>query len=330
MIKLPKIWLMRQAGRYLPEYQKIRKDIKSFLDLCYNPEKAAEVTLQPIERFGLSAAIVFSDILVTADSLGVKVEFKENIGPVLEKIESLEQAKNLQTTQYCTKFSSVKKTIEIAKKSLNETPIIGFIGGSWTICAYLLEGRGKTNFQEAVKKIYTDPKIVETLINKVTEQNIYYLKEQIRGGADIVQIFESHCGIVPNEYLEQMVINPTNVICKEIKKEFPNIKIIGFPRGSGFSYEKFIAETDVDIIGCDQSVPIEKMKTWQKDKIIQGNLDPLILFSNPDVIKNQVDKIMQTLDNDRLIFNLGHGILPNTPVENVKFLVEYVKTWKQK
>jgi len=327
-VLIPKIWLMRQAGRYLPEYQKIRKTIPTFLDLCYNSEKAAEVTLQPVERFDLSAAIVFSDILVTADSLGINVEFKESIGPVLKTINTQTEADKLRPVEHCNQFSKVKKTIEIVKTKINNKPIIGFVGGSWTVCAYILEGRGKTEFKEAIKKIYTDPKLVQTLIDKITEQNIYYLKEQIRGGAEIVQIFESHSGIVPNNNLEDLIIKPTNLICKEIRKEFPNIKIVGFPRGGGFFYDKFINETDIDIIGCDQHVPIEKMQDWQKIKIVQGNLDPLVLFSNFDIIKSRVDDIMNSLDNKRLIFNLGHGILPQTPVDNVKFLIDYVKSWK--
>jgi uroporphyrinogen decarboxylase len=319
---------MRQAGRYLPEYREVRKKIGSFLDLCYTPEKAAEVTLQPIKRFDLSAAIVFSDILVTADSLGIKVEFLEGEGPVLEKITSLEQAKSLKTNEKCKQFDKIQKTIKICRTNLGEKPIIGFVGGAWTIAAYMIEGRGKTEFKEAIKKIYTDKELVYTLIDKITEQNIYYLKEQIRGGASIVQIFESHCGIIPPEYLEDLVIKPTNLICSEIRKEFPEIKIIGFPRGAGYFYDKFIDKTTVDIIGCDQYLPLKKIKQWQEVKIVQGNLDPLVLFSNSDIIRNKVDEIMSKLDQSRLIFNLGHGILPQTPVENVKFLVDYVKSWK--
>jgi uroporphyrinogen decarboxylase len=327
-MELPKIWLMRQAGRYLPEYQEVRKKISSFLELCYDPENAAKVTMQPIERFDLSAAIVFSDILVTADSLGIKVEFKEGIGPIVETITSLEKAESLKITEKCEQFNKIRKTIEIIKTKIDNKPIIGFVGGAWTVCAYILEGRGKTDFKEAVKMTYTNPKLVQTLINKITEQNIYYLKEQIRGGAEIIQIFESHAGIVPSNYLEEIIIKPTNLICQAIKKEFPKIKIIGFPRGSGYFYDKFINETDIDIIGCDQHVPIQKMKEWQNHKVVQGNLDPLVLFSDQQNIKTRVDYIMQNLDPSKLIFNLGHGILPNTPVDNVKFLVDYVKSWK--
>ncbi len=324
---IPKIWLMRQAGRYMPEYQEVRKSFPSFLDLCYDPEKAAKVTMQPVDKFDLSAAIVFSDILVTADSLGVKTEFKENQGPVLEKMNTLQQAKNLVITEKCWQFSQIAKTIEIVKKRINNKPIIGFVGGSWTVCAYILEGVGKTGFKEAIKKIYTDPLLVEILIEKITQQNIYYLKEQIRAGANFVQIFESHAGIVPPEKFEELVIKPTNNICQAIKEEFPNIDIIGFPRGCGYLYDKFIDETAIDIIGCDQYIPIKKMRGWQNKKIVQGNLDPLVLFSNPDIIKEKVRNIMDNLDKEKLIFNLGHGILPGTPVENVKFLSLCVQSW---
>jgi uroporphyrinogen decarboxylase len=166
---------MRQAGRYLPEYREVRKNIPTFLDLCYNPEKAAEVTLQPITRFDLSAAIVFSDILVTADSLNIKVEFFEGEGPVLKKITTQTEVENLKTTEKSEKFDKIKETIKICKTNLNNKPLIGFIGGAWTVSAYILEGRGKTEFKEAIKKIYTDNRLVTSLIEKVCEQNIYYL-----------------------------------------------------------------------------------------------------------------------------------------------------------
>jgi len=265
---------------------------------------------------------------VTADSLNIKVEFLEGEGPILKRITTQAEVDNLRTTEKCEKFDRIKETIRICKKNLEDKPLIGFVGGAWTVAAYILEGRGKTEFKEAVKKTYTENKLVTSLVEKVCEQNIYYLKEQIRAGASIVQIFESHCGILPPEYLDELVIKPTNLICREIRKEFPDVKIIGFPRGAGYFYDEFIDKTEVDIIGCDQYLPLEKMKEWQKTKIVQGNLDPLALFSNSDIIKNKVDKIMSTLDPNKLIFNLGHGILPQTPIENVKFLVDYVKSWK--
>lgn len=327
-MQLPKIWLMRQAGRYLPEYMKIRKNCPSFLDLCYNSNLAYEVTLQPITRFDLDAAIVFSDILVVADILGTKVRFEENIGPILEKIQNQDDITKLSIKTTSPQTQAVQNTIKMCIKKLADKPIIGFCGGSWTVAAYMIEGRGKTDFKEAVKKIYTDKKMLLSLIDKLTQQNIYYLKDQINAGCQIIQIFDSHAGIVPHEYFKELIIDPTNVVCKEIKKEFPDVKIIGFPRNSGLLYNKFVSQTEVDIISCDQYVPIENMLNWQKDKIIQGNLDPLILFSNSDNIKISVDKIMSKLDQNRHIFNLGHGILPQTPIENVKFLVDYVKSWQ--
>lgn len=323
---LPKIWLMRQAGRYLPEYRKIRESCKNFLDLCYNPVKASEVSLQPLKRFNLDTAIVFSDILVTADSLKIKTEFEKSIGPVLEIIDDLKKAEEIIVTPNNEKFKKIAETIKLIKKQLPDKNIIGFIGGSWTICAYILEGRGKTEFQEAIKKIYTNFDLVKILVEKITKQNIFYLKEQIKAGATIVQIFESHAGKVPLEFTEELIIKPTNAICKAIKKEFPNIKIIGFPRGSGYFYDRFIEETELDVIGCDQYVPLDKMKKWQEKKYTQGNLNPMVLLSNFDNIKKSVDNILNILDTSRLIFNLGHGILPETPIENVEFLIDYVNS----
>ena len=326
--QIPKIWLMRQAGRYLPEYREIRKQAKSFLELCYDPQKASEVTLQPVKRFDLSAAIVFSDILVTADSLGIEVKFCEGIGPVLQQITEIEQVRKLEVKEQCYQFRQVAETIKITKQQIANKPIIGFIGGSWTTCAYLLQGHGKSDFKQAIQKIYNDHKLVTELIEKITIQNINYLREQIKSGAEIVQIFESHAAIVPQEHQDGLIIKPTNLICQQIKQEFPEIKIIGFPRGSGYFYDKFIQETPIDIIGCDQHIPLKKMQEWQKNKIVQGNLDPIALLSNKAKIKEKVDLILDKLDQNRLIFNLGHGILPETDPENVKFLVDYVKSWR--
>ncbi len=321
---------MRQAGRYLPEYLEVRKNIKSFLDLCYDPQKAAQVTLQPIERFNMDAAIVFSDILVTADSLGIKVDFQEKIGPVLEKISDISELEKITPQEDCLQFKQVAQTIKIVKKAIPDKHLIGFIGGSWTVCAYILEGIGKTQFTNAIEKIYTDYSLVEKLIEIITIQNIYSLKAQIEAGASIVQIFESHTGIVPEQYREKLILEPTQKICHEIKKIYPEVKIIGFPRNGGYFYDKLIAETQIDIIGCDQYISLDKMKEWQKSKIVQGNLDPLVLLSNKEKIKEKAENILNHLDNNRLIFNLGHGVLPQTKPENVQFLVDLVKAWNQK
>lgn len=224
---LPKIWLMRQAGRYLPQYMEVRRNFKKFLDLCYDSQKAAEVTIQPIEKFGLSAAIVFADILVTADSLNLAVDFVENKGPIITPIREQNQVDKLLCQSNCQQFTKVRKTIEIFKEKMPQTPIIGFCGGSWTTAAYILEGHGKCDFKEAVKMIYTNKKLVESLIEKITQQNIFYLKEQIKGGCEIIKIFESHAGIVPLDHYNDLIIKPTNLICQEIRKDFPNVLKIG-------------------------------------------------------------------------------------------------------
>lgn len=331
--KIP-IWLMRQAGRYLPEYKEIRDSTKNFLELCYDPIKATEVTIQPIKRFGFDAAIIFSDILVLPDALGWDVEFKKGEGPKLRQFRSKEDLKYLENSQVNKKklekvYETIKR-VKIELKKHNNIPLIGFAGSPWTVVNYMLEGRGKTDFSLSKKFLYQNKELTKELIDFITEATTEHLINQIKSGADIIQLFDSWAGILGNYEYNDFVINPTKKIVNSIKKIFPNTPIIGFPRGSGFLYENYMANTGVDAIGVDQFVPIGKMQQWQKNIVVQGNLDPIILLTDKNTIADKVNEILDNVSAKNFIFNLGHGILPETPIKNVEFLIEKVRSFNAK
>lgn len=323
------IWFMRQAGRYLPEYMKIRSSVNNFLELCYDPQKASEVTLQPIKRFGFDAAIIFSDILVLPDALGWSVKFEENIGPVLQQFKSEDDFKYLDG-KYCERLEKVYLAISNTKKGLpKDTPLIGFAGSPWTVTTYLLEGRGKQDFSLSKKFIYQNRNLAKKLIDLLTERTIIHLEGQIKAGCDIIQLFDSWAGMLSGLEYDEFVIEPTKKIVSALNNSFPKVPIIGFPKGSGFLYEKYMDNTGIDCIGVDQFVPIDLMKKWQKNLVVQGNIDPVILLTDKETIARKADEILSNLVGENFIFNLGHGILPSTPVNNVEFLVDYVKNFKK-
>lgn len=324
------VWLMRQAGRYLPEYMKVRKTTKDFLEFCYDVDKAAEVTLQPIRRYGFDAAIIFSDILVLPHALGWKVEFKENIGPLLQQFKTKEDFKYLIKNP----DEKLEKVYEIIKKVKKELPkstsLIGFAGSPWTVMSYMLEGKGQQDFKVSKKIIYENKALAKELLEFITEKTMYHLMNQIKAGAEIIKIFDSWSGVLAEEEFNDFVIEPTKKIILKIKEVFPKIPIITFPKGAGFLYERFIKEVPTDILAVDTLVPLKKMREWSEKIVVQGNLDPVILLTNKTIIKEKVYKILSMLENKAFIFNLGHGILPETPPENVEFLVECVRNYGHK
>lgn len=326
--KIP-IWIMRQAGRYMPEYIITRRTVSNFLDLCFDVQKVIDVTMQPIDRFDFDAAIIFSDILVLPYALGWDVKFEDGLGPVLK------QFKNDSDLKYLNKTPSLLKNVYdaiygVRKRLDNTKSLIGFAGAPWTVMSYMLEGdrsKGKNSFNNAKEFIYKNKNLAQTLLNLITEHTIKHLINQIDAGVGIIQIFDSWCGILPAEEYESFVINPTKQIVQSIKEKYPQVLIIGFPLGSGLKYERYIDKTGIDVIGVDQFVPVEVMKKWKQKVIVQGNLDPVLLLTDPDTISKKVDIILSNLAGDNFIFNLGHGILPQTPVENVDFLVNYVRNY---
>lgn len=324
--KTPPIWIMRQAGRYLPEYMEIRKNKKSFLDLCYDPILASEVTLQPINRFDFDAAIIFSDILTIPHSMGINLEFLPQEGPRLEIIDSLEKLKSIQIEKNKNYLEPTYEAIKITRSKLSqEKPLIGFAGAPWTITTYIIEGRGKTDFSKCKNKAFSDKLFLQRMIDLLTEAITRHLINQIKAGANIIKIFDSWAGVLPQEEFFEFVIKPTIKIVTEVKKHFPEVPIMGFPKGAGYLYNSYISNTKIDIVTVDFSVPIDEMKKFQQDVIVQGNLDPMILLSSKEKITKEVLKLKSNLAGNGYIFNLGHGIIKETPVENVEHLIKIIR-----
>src|SRR5262245_15090938 len=323
----PPIWLMRQAGRYLPEYRDARAKAGSFLDLCLNPALATEVTLQPLRRFDLDAAIVFSDILMVPHALGQKVEFIEGEGPKLAPLHHAEDLARLDPVAAERRFAPVYETLaRIGPELPDGVPVIGFCGAPWTVATYMVEGGGSKEQAEARLWAYRDPASFQQLIDLLVETSIGYLRGQVEGGAGVLQIFDSWAGNLPDDEFTRWCIHPTRAIVAGVRSAFPDVPIIGFPRGCGASAELYAQVTRIDAIGCDTSMSLAHMReTLQGRLTVQGNLDPLVLVDGGVPLDRRTKEILARLSDGPFVFNLGHGILPETPPEHVARLVELVK-----
>lgn len=323
----PPLWLMRQAGRYLPEYRDVRRTVPSFLDLCLTPKLAAEVTLQPLRRFPFDASIVFSDILVVPYALGQAVTFVEGEGPKLEPVRDSAAVLKLDPASALERLSPVYETVERVVAELPASvPLIGFCGAPWTVATYMVEGSGSKDQAEARSLAYRDRDTFETLIEMLVEVSAAYLIGQVEAGCRALQIFDSWSGSLPEDEFSKWCIAPTKAIVSRVKSQAPEIPIIGFPRGAGPSSVRYAEETGVDGIGCDTSLPC----SWIREKLqsrlpVQGNLDPILLLAGGRQLENRVQSILAILGKGPFIFNLGHGILPATPIEHVERLVAMVK-----
>lgn len=325
----PPMWLMRQAGRYLPEYRKVRASVGGFLELCYTPALAAEVTLQPIRRYGFDAAILFSDILVVPDALGQGVRFVEGEGPRLDAITSAAELTRLDPGSTGAKFGRVCETVARLRQDLPaETALIGFCGAPWTVATYMVGGQGSSDQAAARTFAYRDPQAFARLIDIVTETSIDYLDGQVRAGADVLQIFDSWAGNLPEGEFTTWVMAPTQRIVTELKRRHPGTPIIGFPRGAGANAERYVRETGVEGLGCDTAMPLQEMRALaDRGRVaVQGNLDPLLLATGGPHFETRVRETLQVMRGAPYIFNLGHGIVPHTPPENVARLVELVRS----
>lgn len=323
----PPVWLMRQAGRYLPEYRKTRASVSGFLELCYTPELAAEVTLQPIRRYGFDAAILFSDILVTPDALGQEVTFVEGEGPKLAPIRTGAEAAHLNPTWVRQRLEPVFETIDRLKTALPaETALIGFAGAPWTVACYMVEGGGSRDFFEVKKFAYQDPEGFQHIIDLLVEATIDYLTAQVEAGAEALQIFDTWAGVLPEDAFQAYVIEPTARIVAGVRKNCPSTPILGFPRGAGAAYPTYLAETKVDGVSLDVSVPLNwAADTLQRQTTVQGNLDPQKLLFGGDGLITSVDRILNAFAHGPHIFNLGHGIIKETPPEHVEQLVRQIR-----
>ena len=328
--EIPPIWIMRQAGRYLPEYMKTRSQIDNFLDLCYNPKLACEVTLQPIKRFEFDSAIIFSDILVIPDALGIKVDFVKNHGPKLAKFDLEKDLKNLKITNINNHLQNVYEAISLTRSKLaNDKALIGFCGAPWTLACYMIEGGGSKNFDKVREMALKNEELFGELIEILTESLKIYLTSQINAGADIIKIFDSWAGVLPPSQIQKWIIEPAKKIVNYLKENHPEIPVIYFPKAIGVNYEKFAQEVDCQALELDQNLE----KNWAKkylqqdlNKTIQGNLDNFLLaFGDKKAIENEVRNILDTFNDKPFIFNLGHGILPQTPIENVELILKIIR-----
>ncbi len=321
----PPVWLMRQAGRYLPEYRALRAKSGGFLDFCYAPAAAAEATLQPIRRFGLDAAILFSDILVVADGLGCKVEFREGEGPVLEPVTAA-SLKSLSLSRVRGHLAPVYETVRRVRAALEpERALIGFAGAPWTVACYMAEGGGSRDFAAPKAWMWRDPASFTALIDLLVEATIDHLSAQIEAGADCVQLFDSWAGILPDAEFRAHVIAPTARIVRGVKRRYAGVRTIGFPRGAGPMLEEYAREAGVDAVGLDYTMPLEAGRGVQRLVPVQGNLDPVLLLAGGTAMQARIREICRAFAGRPHIFNLGHGVLPPTPPEHVAALIAAVR-----
>lgn len=321
----PPLWMMRQAGRYLPEYRETRKRAGSFLDLCYNPDLAVEVTLQPIERFGFDASILFSDILVVPHALGRDVRFEEGRGPLLTPINSAEISQ-LNSETFHVNLSPVYETVRRLRAKLpDETTLIGFCGAPWTVATYMIAGHGTPDQAPARLFAYREPVAFQQLLKVLADHSAAYLIRQIEAGADVVQIFDSWSGVLDDASFDLFCVAPVAEIVRQVKAVHPDVPIIGFPKGAGARYQSYRQKTGVTGLGIDWTVPLAAAKALQAGGAVQGNLDPLRLVAGGKALSDGVDAILKTLGDGPLIFNLGHGITPETPVAHVEAMVKQVR-----
>jgi uroporphyrinogen decarboxylase len=316
---------MRQAGRYLPEYRDVRAQAGSFLDLCYTPKFAAEVTLQPVRRFGFDAAIIFSDILVVPDALGQRVEFIEGEGPKLDPVTNAAGLAKLSAKSTAKRFNLVYEAIEKVTGALGgQTPLIGFCGAPWTVASYMVEGGGSPDQRAAKLLAYREPRTFKALLDLLVDTSSAYLVGQVNAGVRALQIFDSWAGSLCDEDFARFVIGPTGEIVKRVRSIHPAVPVIGFPRGNGAQYKNYVAGAAIDALGCDTAAPLDLMAGMQNLLPVQGNLDPLLLLAGGDAMDRRVKAILNRLSHKPFVFNLGHGILPDTPLENVERLVSLV------
>jgi uroporphyrinogen decarboxylase len=319
-------WLMRQAGRYLPEYRAVRSKADDFVELCLSPALAAELTLQPVRRYRMDGAILFSDILLVPHALGQRLTFRERDGPVLEPIENRSGIGRLDPRQVVLRLEPVFETIGRVLESLGpETALIGFAGAPWTVATYMVEGGSSRDFRQVKGWAYHDIEGFEALIGILVESTIKFLAAQIEAGAEVVQLFDTWAGVLPESAFGRWVIDPTRAIVTALKHRFPDHPIIGFPRGSGLLYERYIRETGVDGIGLDLMVPSGYARErLQPLATVQGNLDPILLITGGSSLEAAVRELCQSLADGPFVFNLGHGVLPETPPENIELLARLV------
>ncbi|WP_421855832.1 uroporphyrinogen decarboxylase [Oricola sp.] len=321
----PPIWVMRQAGRYLPEYRETRAQANGFLDLCYTPDLAVEVTLQPIRRYGFDASILFSDILVLPDALGRNVRFVEGEGPRLDPIRADEVA-GLDPQRMHEHLAPVYETVTRLRAELPaSTTLLGFCGAPWTIATYMIAGQGTPDQAPARLFGYKHRAEMLQMLDLIADMSAEYLVRQLDSGADAVQVFDSWSGVLDDVSFDAFCVKPVKRIVDKVRASKPDARIIGFPKGAGALYRGYREATGIDALGLDWTVPLDFAAELQREGPVQGNLDPLRVVAGRIAIKDGVERILEKLGNGPLIFNLGHGITPQANPEDMGYLVDCVR-----
>lgn len=324
----PPVWMMRQAGRYLPEYRATRAEAGSFLDLCYNPDFAVEVTLQPIRRFDFDASILFSDILVVPHALGRDLRFEEGRGPLMTPIavEEVAALRAVDRDAFHVNLEPVYETVRRLRAELpGKTTLLGFCGAPWTVATYMIAGHGTPDQAPARLFGFAHPKEMEALLDLLAERSADHLIRQIEAGADAVQIFDSWSGVLDEASFEAYCVRPVRKMVERIRAAFPDTPVIGFPKGAGSLYDDYRGKTGVNALGLDWSVPLSQARRLQEGGAVQGMLDPLRLQAGGQALDEGVEAILEALCDGPLVFNLGHGVTPQTPVGHVERMVRLVK-----
>ncbi len=323
-------WFMRQAGRYLPEYRKVRADAGDFLDLCYAPDLAVEVSLQPIRRFAMDGVILFSDILVVPDALGIGLRYAEGEGPKLDALERGDPLPVYERDRFLTHLAPVFETLKgLSAAAPPGATLIGFAGAPWTVATYMIEGGSSKDFAKTKAWAFEEPDSFAALIDLLVETTSDYLLAQIAAGAECVQIFDSWAGVLPETALQRWSLTPIAEIARRLREKHPQTPIIAFPRGAGLSYELFARDPNISALSLDPTVPLAwAAEVLQPHATLQGNLDPLYLVSGGAAMRDEAERILNQLSGGPFVFNLGHGIVPQTPPEHVGELAELIRGWR--
>ena len=322
------VWIMRQAGRYLPEFRKLKKKSKGFMNMVYTPKIASDVTLQPIKRFGFDAAIIFSDILIIPDSLGQELTYEEGRGPILREMNIDQMISDFSINKNKKKLLLVYEAIKRTKKKLNsKIPLIGFVGAPLTVSFFMFDSNKEKKYFKILSSFKKNKKKISKLYKLLENATAEHAIGQINAGAQVIQIFDTWANIAKGKALNAFSINPIKRICKQIKKRKPNIPIIIFPRNVGARYGEYIYK-HVDCISVGEDIKKKEIKKIQKEKVIQGNLSPKILLNGGKKLENEIKKVLNKFSAKPFIFNLSHGIMPKTPVKNVKKLVKVIRNYK--
>ena len=320
---------MRQAGRYLPEYRQLRADAGSFLELCYTPDLAVEVSLQPLRRFAIDAAILFADILLVPHALGQPLEFREGEGPVLEPIRSAKMVAELELARLEQGLEPIYETVRRLSAALpQEVALIGFAGAPWTVAAYMVEGGGGTDFAQVKRWAFRDPDGFQVLIDLLVEATTHYLLAQVRAGAEVLQLFDSWAGVLPETAFQRWCLAPLGEITARLREQAGEVPIIAFPRNVGVGYAEYASSSGVSALSIDPTVSLQWARQQLQPQVaVQGNMDPHLVVVGGAPMQAEAERILDILGAGPFVFNLGRGIVPETPPEHVGELVEFVRTW---